>query len=61
MVCNKLVKFKNELNYLSEKELLLGFNKNNKLIGLILVSYENHYISIIISTTGKYVKSAFKN
>ena len=58
---NTLVRFKNDINNLSEKELLLGFSIYYKLIGLILVPYENHYISIIINPSGKYIKSTFKN
>ena len=58
---NTLVQFKNNINNWSEKELLLGFNIYYKLIGLILVPYENHYISIIINPSGKYIKSTFKN
>ena len=50
---NTLVRFKNDINNLSEKELLLGFNIYYKLIGLILVPYENHTIYFNLSKSIK--------
>jgi len=52
---------KEEIIARSERELILGFSLKYILIGLILIPYYDHYISIIINPAGKYIKKEFKN
>lgn len=53
--------FKNEIITLSERELILGFSLTYNLIGLIEIPFNDHYISIIINPSGKFIKKEFKN
>ena len=55
-----MVKYKDNIIKLSEKYFLLGLDISYKLIGLVIVPFENHYACIIINPSGKFIKNKYK-
>ena len=60
MSYDDLVKFKDSIIDLTEDSIILAFNIEYKLKGIIAVPSFNHYISIIFNSMGRLIDKNFK-